>query len=128
MSPNGLQNMHDFKIFNRTERFIKSDYKQAQFVYCCFYYTFSEDLGYVDFEDNNIIDKMISSLSGISALESNHSISKILEEGGKLKNISKESFKQKYFNYSFDENNSQIIFDEKNIINNKDMFQLIFKL
>ena len=131
--PDGISESYDenrqiFKNINREKTKLINDFKSAQFVYLCFYYSgeyslLSEsDYENINFKNLDILNALIHS-SRISALEPNHSYSKIKQFLIKdIFKVEKNDFSRNYFNLKFNKSNNRIEFDDKKIPKEKLLF------
>lgn len=103
---------------NRHPNDIANDFREAQFIYACFYFGLGEmDDGYKTNEicfinHDDILDKITFS-DRISALERNHSFNKIRSLLVKYLKIGKDEFDNDYLKISFNESNIIKFIDKK---------------
>lgn len=116
---NSKESWNILNKINRNPKDIENDFKEAQFIYACFYFGFGEhDEGYNENEicyinHNDILDEICFS-DRISALERTHSFNKVrllLMKYLKIDNVQK--FEDTYLKISFDDRNMIKFIDKK---------------
>ncbi|AXE60869.1 hypothetical protein DA803_02075 [[Mycoplasma] phocae] len=127
--PEGIsdENFSDiFKKIKRDKKRVVEDFKQAQFVYSCFYANKREsDFSNLKFNDEDTLGRMALA-SGTSALEATHAFSTVRRSiCQEILNIDEQKFKEEYFEVTFNKNH-QILFNSKKL-NAKDLLNFIFE-
>ena len=117
--PEGINKDDDdlskFKKINREKDVVIKDFKDAQYVYACFYYYFNKSDITINFTDNEIINKL-KNATRISALEKTHSYNKIRNLFIELfLNNDNDKFDNEYFNISYNTKNYRIEFESKKL-------------
>lgn len=97
------------KLLNRDLHKVINDFKQAQFIYACFYFHRNYDQDELEKFDDSIIEEILKNKKPISGLESNHSFNKVKNIIKKEYNCNDIEFKSKYFDFSYEKNNKYII-------------------